>query len=211
MPFALHTFLAPRKPDFFPPLPGLPTYSASNAAPSLFEDLGLEDDIVFDEVFLDIMGLNETATPPRHSMNEPVHVPRSDSIVAPLLNFTAQRKASLANCLAMPQASPFELKNIERLRQTRSKSVSTPSAYYKQNKPLPLLPTKGQRSSENWSSSPSVGFTNYSMPRKMSTPNRFLNMNFSASGSASNNNNSLPLAIPQSPLSPKQLDGPSSL
>ncbi|KAF3930442.1 hypothetical protein ABW20_dc0104859 [Dactylellina cionopaga] len=119
MPFALHTFLAPRKPEFFPPLPVLPT---SNAAPLFFEDLGLEEDIVFDEVFLDIMGLNETAAPPRH-VTEPMYFPRNDSVVAPMM--ASRRKASIANCLAN-QTAGFQFKDIERLRQTRSKSLSGP-------------------------------------------------------------------------------------
>ncbi|KAK6539698.1 hypothetical protein TWF694_009901 [Orbilia ellipsospora] len=221
MPLALHTFLAPRKPEFFPPLPGLPAYnsissSTSHTAPSLFEDLHLEDDIIFDEVFLDIMGLNEAAQP-RHV--EPLHnYPRKESIVAPL--FHSRRKASLANCLAVaPPNSTFELKNIDRLRQTRSKSISSPSAYYRTNKPLPLLPpSNGNIKAEfqvgGWSglaaaASPgNVNFTNYSMPRKMSTPNamnRFFGLS-SVSG-----NSAFPVTIPQSPQSPKQSNGPSSL
>ncbi|KAF3160573.1 hypothetical protein TWF106_004064 [Orbilia oligospora] len=211
MPFTLHTFLAPRKPESFPPLPVLPTNAS--AAPSLFEDLYLEEDIVFDEVFLDIMGLNESAPAPapRHA-NEPVYIPRSDSIVAPLL--MARRKASLANCLSGHPSAPFELKNMDRFRQTRSKSVSAASALYTKQKadllkPLPSLPSKTEIPSIEWSTfnvSPappsSSNFTNYSMHRKMSTPNRFLSVNFSGS-------NCIP--IPASPLSPRQLGEPSSL
>ncbi|KAK6363738.1 hypothetical protein TWF730_001156 [Orbilia blumenaviensis] len=205
MPFTLHTFLAPRKPESFPPLPVLPTNAS--AAPSLFEDLYLEEDIVFDEVFLDIMGLNESAQAPApRNANEPVYIPRSDSIVAPLL--MARRKASLANCLSGHPAAPFELKNMDRFRQTRSKSVSAASALYSKQKadllkPLPSLPSKDGIPSVEWTITPSSNnFTNYSMHRKMSTPNRFLSVNFAGS-------NGIP--IPVTPLSPRQLGEPSSL
>ncbi|KAK6495393.1 hypothetical protein TWF481_003416 [Arthrobotrys musiformis] len=213
MPFTLHTFLAPRKPESFPPLPVLPT--SASAAPTLFEDLYLEEDIVLDEVFLDIMGLTEShqaPQTPKFNPNEPpAYIPRSDSIVAPLL--MARRKASLANCLSAHPTAPFELKNMDRFRQTRSKSVSAASALYTKQKadllkPLPNLPAKNEIPSIEWSTfnvSPSVppsSFTNYSMHRKMSTPNRFLTVNFSGSTC---------IPIPASPLSPRQVGEPSSL
>ncbi|KAK6335492.1 hypothetical protein TWF696_002266 [Orbilia brochopaga] len=261
MPFALHTFLAPRKPEYFPPLPGLPTPTSAHAPASLFDDLGLEDDIIFDEVFLDIMGLNEPmASPiiPRHtsSATEPASVPRNDSIVAPLLVAAAasrndsivapllstriRRKASLANFFANPTASFDSLsKSMDKIRQPRSKSISGPSAYYRQNKtadmlkPLPLLPdtptiseamnlaintagstpssasSVGSATSSTSSSggSPPPSFGNYSLRRKMSTPNfnRFFNINFSGTSN-------LPIPpSPTSPTSPREIRGPASL
>ncbi|KAJ6259022.1 hypothetical protein Dda_5918 [Drechslerella dactyloides] len=260
MPFALHTFLAPRKPEYFPPLPGLPTPTSAHAPVSLFDDLGLEDDIIFDEVFLDIMGLNEPmASPivPRHSSSlsatePPTNVPRNDSIVAPLLVAAAsrnesivapllatriRRKASLANFFANPTASFDSLsKSMDKIRQPRSKSISGPSAYYRQNKtadmlkPLPLLPdtptiseamslainttgsapssaSSATSSATSSSGSPPPSFGNYSLRRKMSTPNfnRFFNINFSGTSN-------LPIPpSPTSPTSPRELRGPASL
>ncbi|KAF3918544.1 hypothetical protein ABW21_db0208718 [Orbilia brochopaga] len=267
MPFALHTFLAPRKPEYFPPLPGLPTPTSAHAPVSLFDDLGLEDDIIFDEVFLDIMGLNNiepmAASPIVHhhrhtssTASEASNIPRNDSIVAPLLVAHAaasrsesivapllstriRRKASLANFFANPTASFDSLsKSMDKIRQPRSKSISGPSAYYRQNKtadmlkPLPLLPdtptiseamslainTAGSTtssastavstsSSSSSSGSPPPSFGNYSLRRKMSTPNfnRFFNINFSGT-------NNLPIPpSPTSPTSPRELRGPASL
>ncbi|KAF3932278.1 hypothetical protein ABW19_dt0204434 [Dactylella cylindrospora] len=204
MPFALHTFLAPRKPEYFPPLPGLPTYSAAPAAPAIFEDLGLEDDIVFDEVFLDIMGLNESSVAQKH-VSEPITVPRNDSIVAPLL--MNKRKASIANCLTS-QSTQLEFGSTERVRQARSKSVSAASGKHIRPadllKPLPLLPMKDVPAIE-WSAyttaSPTIGFSKYTMARKMSVPNKFLSVNFSGSN----------IPIPLPPRSPKRFGVPATL
>ncbi|EWC48453.1 hypothetical protein DRE_02222 [Drechslerella stenobrocha 248] len=242
MPFALHTFLAPRKPEYFPPLPGLPTSGAALSGPLFFDDLGLEDDIVFDEVFLDIMGLNDPVPSPMAKfISEPGNVPRSDSIVAPLLvaggrndSIVApllatriRRKASLANFFAHPTASFDSLsKSMDKIRQPRSKSISGPSAYYRQGrgadilKPLPLLPDTptiaetpilggpvSSASVPTSSSPPGPGFGNNSLRRKMSTPsfNRFFNINFSGT-------NNIPIPpSPTSPTSPGALRGPSSV